>query len=103
MWIAIKQALIEHWLIFIVCLVILLALAIVKYQLTGRWGMLASVLYNYLYFGTLFIIAMIFGPEVFASDYIKIILALVYMACFALVGGFLKMTGLRKQYGRTRP
>jgi hypothetical protein len=97
-WTAIKQKLIEHWFLLIVGLVLLVALAVIKYRLTGRWGMLASVLYNYLYFGTLFVVTLIFGPEIFANEYIDLVFVIIYIVCFTLVGIFVNVTGIRKQW-----
>jgi len=96
LWEAIKQAMMEHWLLLLAGLAFLLVIAVIKYCLTGLWGMLASVVYNYLYFGTLFVVISIFGPEIFASDYCKIFLTILYMVCFTLVGIFVNTTGIRK-------
>ena len=95
-WAAIKQLLIEHWIAVTVILVLLLVTAIGRYLITGRWAMLGSLIYNYLYFGALLIIALIFGSDVFASDYFKIVLVVLYIACFTLVGIFLRKTGIRQ-------
>lgn len=76
----------EHWGFFLIILFIVLLFAFIRYLITGRWAMLGSVIYNYLYFGILFIIGLIFGPEVFANDYFKIVLAILYLFCFAMVG-----------------
>ena len=96
-WAGIKQFLVEHWVLVIIFLTALLALAIFNYLATGRWAMLGSVLYNYLYFGVLFIITLIFGSDIFANDYFKIVLFLLYVVCFTLVGIFLNKTGIRKR------
>lgn len=95
-WSAIKELLITHSLSVSILLVVILILAILNYFVTGRWGWLGSVLYNYLYFGTLLMIALIFGSDVFASDYFKIVLVLLYITCFTIVGIILKKTGIRK-------
>lgn len=69
--------------------------AILK-ALLGNWRLLGSVLYRYLYWGSGLLIALIWGPEIYASDYIDIILYVVYLVCFTIVGIILKKTGLRK-------
>jgi hypothetical protein len=95
-WNGISQFLIEHWGWVIVALVAIFILSVLNYFATGRWAMLGSVLYNYLYFGTLFVITLIFGPEVFANDWFKIVLFIVYVACFVLVGKLLRKAGIRR-------
>jgi CDP-diglyceride synthetase len=95
-WNGISQFLIENWGWVIVALVAILILAVVNYFATGRWAMLGSVLYNYFYFGILLIITLIFGPEVFANDWFKIVLFIVYVVCFVLVGKLLKKAGIRR-------
>lgn len=76
----------EHWGLVLIVLFIVPVAAFVRYMVTGRWAMLGSVLYNYFYFGILFVITLIFGPEIFASDYIKILFLVLYVFCFAMVG-----------------
>lgn len=95
-WDAIQQIVIEHWGWILVALVVILILAILQYLSTGRWAMLGSVLYNYFYFGTLYVIALIFGPEVFANDWFKIVLFVIYVICFVLVGNLLRKAGIRR-------
>jgi hypothetical protein len=87
--------LLEHWVAVISFLFAVLVYAIIR-ALMGHWWILGSVLYNYFYFGTLFLIGLIFGPEIFANDYFKIVLFLVYITCYILVGKILKKTGLRR-------
>ncbi len=76
----------EHWGFFLVVLFLILLVAFIRYMITGRWAILGSIIYNYLYFGILFIIGLIFGPDIFASDYIKILLTIVYIVCYTFVG-----------------
>lgn len=95
-WNGITQFLVEHWGWVIVALVSIFVLSVLNYFATGRWAMLGSVLYNYLYFGTLFVITLIFGPEAFANDWFKIVLFVVYVVCFILVGKILRKTGIRR-------
>jgi len=95
-WSAVKQLLIEHWGFVIVALVSILILAVLNYLATGRWAMLGSVLYNYFYFGILFVITLIFGPDVFANDWFKIVLFIIYVVCFISVGKLLQKAGIRR-------
>ena len=88
--------LLEHWITVIFCLFTIFIIALVRAFITGRWAMLGSISYNYLYFGALFIIGLIFGPEVFANDYFKIVLVTLYVVCFVLTGKFLNKIGVRK-------
>ena len=76
----------EHWGFFLVVLFLVLLAAFIRYMITGRWAILGSIIYNYLYFGILFIVGLIFGPHIFASDYIKILLTIVYIVCYTFVG-----------------
>lgn len=85
----------EHWGTILVWLFVIFVFALVWAFATGRWGMLGSVVYNYLYFGILFLVGLIWWPEVFANDYFKIFLAILYGVCFWATGRFLKKIGVR--------
>lgn len=95
-WDGIIQIITEHWGWIILILIGFLVIAIMNYFVTGRWAMLGSILYNYLYAGFLFLVALVFGPEVFANDWFKIVLFIVYVICFVLVGKILKKVGIRR-------
>lgn len=86
----------QHWIAVLVGLFAIFAIALIRAFVTGRWAMLGSVVYNYLYFGALFLIGLIWGPEVFANDYFKIVLVLLYIVCFILTGQFLSKIGVRR-------
>lgn len=86
----------QHWIVVLIFLFAIFLIALVRAFATGRWGMLGSIVYNYLYFGTLFVIGLIFGPETFANDYFKIVLIILYVVCFALTGRFLSKIGVRR-------
>lgn len=88
--------LVQHWIAVLVGLFAVFIFALVRAFVTGRWAMLGSVAYNYLYFGALFLIGTIWGPEVFANDYFKIVLVILYIACFILTGKFLSKIGVRR-------
>ncbi len=85
----------QHWVGVLVILFAILLYAIFRAVL-GHWWILGSVLYNYFYFGALFVVGLIWGPEIFANDYFKIFLVLLYIACFTLVGKILTKTGLKR-------
>ena len=86
----------QHLVVVLSGLLVLFLFTLVRAVITGRWGMLGSIIYNYLYFGTLFIIGSIWGPEVFANDYFKIVLLLLYITCFIITGKILRKTGIRR-------
>ena len=86
----------QHWVAVLAGLFIIFIIALVRAFVTGRWALLGSVVYNYLYVGALFLIGIIFGPEVFANDYFKIVLAVLYVICFILTGKFLSEIGVRR-------
>ncbi|MFZ2187783.1 MAG: hypothetical protein WAV46_04130 [Candidatus Moraniibacteriota bacterium] len=87
----------EHWMAVIISLLVIFAIAVAR-ALAGHWGMLGSFLYNFLFLGTLFIIGLIWEPEVFANDYIKVGLAFLYIICFLMVGRILDWSGVRSRY-----
>ncbi|MCW1888286.1 MAG: hypothetical protein KIH67_001915 [Candidatus Moranbacteria bacterium] len=95
-WDAGMAYLAEHWLGIVIFLTIIYVVAIGR-ALFGFWGMLGSVLYHSLFFGILFVIGTIWGPEVFASNYIGIWLAILYFICYFMVGKILDYTGLRSR------
>ena len=96
LWDIFLQFLIQNWLYTIPTLFLLLTIATFR-ALTGRWGQLASLLYNTLYFGTLFVVGLIWGPQVFVSDWFDFArLVILYPLCYWLVGRFLSWSGLRR-------
>lgn len=96
LWNALISFLADHWISVLVLLAVILVIAIVKAVL-GRWGMLGSVLYNYLYFGILFVIGLIWGSDVFASNWLTIAgTVILYPACYLTVRIILDKTGLRR-------
>ena len=96
LWGILTTFLSEHWFAVLVGLFVVFVAALIRAFVTGRWAMLGSVVYNYLYFGTLFLIGIIWGPEVFANDYFKIVLAILYVVCFILTGQFIANIGVRR-------
>lgn len=95
-WMWTEQFVAEHWGLILAVLGFILLLAIIEYLITRRWAMLGSVLYHYFFAICLIIITMIFGPEIYAGAWSKVILFLVYVLCFWLVGRFLEKVGAKK-------
>ena len=95
-WDIVIAYLADHLIAVILVLFAIFLIALIRYLTTGRWGTLGSVVYNYLYIGALFLIGTIFGPEIFANDYIKIVLAVLYIVCFIATGMFLRKIGARR-------
>jgi len=97
LWTALLSFLVQHWIVVLIVLVAILGIAIMK-ALLGRWGMLGSVLYNYLYFGILFIVGLIFGSDIFVNNWFSVACTLaLYPICYAIVGIILEKTGLHRR------
>lgn len=97
-WEAAWHVVMAHIFIVLTFLVLLLLASAIQAFTTGRWGWFGSVLYHYFFGGALIIIGAIWGPEVFASDYMDIFLFVLYILCFSLVGLILTKTGLRHRH-----
>lgn len=96
-WDILVSFLANHLLSVILFLALILVLATIR-AFQGYWGMLGRVLYSYLFFGTLFIIGLIKGPNVFASEYLEITSIIVlYPLCYFVVGYILNRLGFRKR------
>ena len=96
LWDIFMSSLEQHWLAVLIVLAIVFLIALTL-AFMGRWGMLGSVLYNYLYFGILFIVGLIKGPEIFVSEYFEIACAIIlYPVCYFAVGIILDKLGVRK-------
>ena len=99
-WEILLSFLAQHWLATLGAMIAILIYAIARFLITGRWRVLGSVLYNYFYFGILFVIGLIGGPELYANDYFPIIATIVYIVSFSIVGFILLTTGVRTHYRR---
>jgi hypothetical protein len=84
-----------HVLLYAVALLILSFM----FALAGRWSMLGSVLYRYLYFGALLIIGAIFGPHIFLNIWFDLISFIVYKCSYESVGKIIDSLGLRNRHG----
>lgn len=90
LWSALITFLHEHWLTVLLLIFGVMVLALFK-AMIGEWGMLGSLLYNLIYFGTLFIIGLIWGPEFFLNDFFNAFCAVIlYPVCYKIVGLILK-------------
>lgn len=99
MWDSLLLYLKAHWISVLIFLAVILAIALFEYLSTGSWRMLGSVLYHYLYFGILFIIGLVKGPDVFISEYFEIACAIIlYPICYWTVRVILTESGIRKRY-----
>jgi hypothetical protein len=83
-WSIINPILIENWLKLTVAIIILINIAMLKFLITGKWGTLGSLLYNFFFFGIMYLIINNFGPEIILEDYFKIISFLTYITGFFL-------------------
>src|SRR5689334_11626543 len=89
LWDAFTSFLYAHWFLVIIGLFALLFVATLK-AMMGRWGALGSLIYNLLYFGTLFIVGLIWGPEIFVNDFFNTACAVIlYPICYYITGQIL--------------
>jgi len=87
--------LLKHWLIILIVLFLVFFTSLIR-AISGRWGLFGSVMYNYLYFGILFIVGLTWGPEIFVSNLFTIICTVaLYPLCYFLVGMILQKLGLK--------
>ncbi len=94
-WGALITLLSAHWLAVTIVLVIILVYSVIR-ALMGDWWVLGKVLHKYLFWGSGFLIALIWGPEVFAGTYVDIGLYILSIVCFVVVGIILNKSGLRR-------
>lgn len=95
LWDGLMKFLSLNWLSVFLFFLFLFIFSLAR-AINGRWGMFGSILYNYLYWGILFILGLIFGPKIFANLFIDIALFILYLVCYALVGRILKVLHLKK-------
>jgi hypothetical protein len=95
LWDVLMTFLTENWVWVFLGLLAIFIFVLLKAML-GRWGSLGSFLYHFFYFGTLFIVGLIWGPEVFTEDIFNALCAVIlYPVCYLLVGIILDRTGLK--------
>jgi hypothetical protein len=87
----------KHW--FTIMLIILGFFVVTTIKaMFGRWGSLGSFLYHFFYFGILFIIGLIWGPEIFVEDVFNTAVAVIlYPTCYRLSGYVMDRMGVRKR------
>lgn len=96
LWNILTTFLSEHWLAVLLVLFVVFVAVTLK-AMMGRWGSLGSFLYNFFYFGTLLVIGLIWGPEVFVDDYFNAACAVIlYPICYVLSGMILDKMGVRR-------
>jgi len=94
-WSDLLALLVKHWLFITVAIFVILAVALVR-SIFGWWDMLGSILYHLLYFGILLVVGLIWGPEIFISDYFhEGCIIILYPICYFVVGLILDWTGVR--------
>lgn len=97
LWGMLTNFLSTHWLAVLLVLFVVFVAVTLK-AMMGRWGSLGSFLYNFIYFGVLLIVGLIWGPEVFVGDYFKVACAVVlYPICYWVVGLILDKMGVRRR------
>lgn len=96
-WDLITSFLIKHWIAVVVLLFVILVYAVVR-AIMGRWGLLGHVLYNYLYWGAVLVIGLIWGSQVFAGTYAELGTFLLYVLCYIVVNRILVKTRLKRYY-----
>jgi hypothetical protein len=96
LWAALISFLSNHLIIISIVLVAIFIIAVIM-ALFGRWGILGKILYSYLYFGILLIIGLIWGSNIFVSDFFHLLCAiLLYPICYWTVGIILNKAGLKR-------
>lgn len=96
LWSILTTFLSEHWLAVLLVLFVVFVAVTLK-AMMGRWGSLGSFLYNFFYFGILFIVGLIWGPEVFVDDYFNAACAVIlYPICYVISGMILDKMGVRR-------
>ncbi len=98
LWGILQNFLLEHWFLSVGIFFLLFSIATLKAVL-GRWGSLGSLLYNFLYFSSLYLAGLIWGPEIFVNDFFNAVCAaILYPSCYLLVRYILNKAGLRRRF-----
>lgn len=94
LWSALLSFLAAHWLAVMFGLFIVFIVVTLK-AMMGRWGSLGSFLYNFFYFGILFVVGLIWGPEVFLGNFFGAACAIIlYPVCYWLSGVVMDRMGV---------
>ncbi len=95
LWSIFMSFLSQHW-FAVMGLIFFIFIVVTLKAMLGRWGSLGSFLYNLFYFGTLFVIGLIWGPEVFVNDFFNAACAVIlYPVCYIITGVILDKMGVR--------
>jgi uncharacterized membrane protein AbrB (regulator of aidB expression) len=94
LWSLLMSFLADNWSWVTAILVGILVLSAIQAFTTRWWGWFGSVLYNYAFFGTMFLIGLLVGPEFFASIWHDIVGVILYPACFLAIRWILINAGL---------
>ncbi len=89
-WDSFIELLIEHWLTVFLLLILVLIIAVMNLVITGRWGMLVSILYRIFYFGILFVVILVFGAEIIVTDSFQILAGIIGIIIFETIGFFIR-------------
>jgi hypothetical protein len=85
----------RNWLLLIVIYFVIFFYATLE-AMMKRWGMFGSILYNTFYFGVLFIVGLIWGPQIFLDDVFKAsCVVILYPICYLVVGYILDKFNLK--------
>jgi hypothetical protein len=78
--------LVEHQIAMTVIIFLAVVFATLK-DMMERWGMWGSVLYNALYFGALLKIGLMWGPDIFVSNFFNTACTIApYLICYLVIG-----------------
>jgi hypothetical protein len=94
-WKVITDFLADHLIATLIILGSLFIMAIIR-AISGRWDMLGKFLYWFLFLGTLLAVTATFGPEIFASNYVKVGTLILGAIVYFAVGEILDRTGLMR-------
>jgi len=96
LWNVLISFLVNHLIIISIVLVVIFIITVIM-ALLGRWDILGKVLYNYIYFGILLIIGLIWGSNILVSDFFHLVCTIIlYPICYWTVGIILNKTGFKK-------
>lgn len=86
LWDAIRPMIFEHWLIITTAVIVIFIITFIQAK-KGRWGNLGKFLYRLIYFGIIFIILLIWGPEFFVENLYNTLGAFIlYKVCYYITG-----------------
>jgi hypothetical protein len=85
-WSVLTSFLTEYRIAVTVVIFLTVVFATLK-DMTERWGMWGCVLYNTIYFGALLKIGLMWGPDIFVSNFFNAVCTVVpYLVCYLVIG-----------------